>query len=788
MSVYNIPQWMRERNQWMVASEDKRPMRQSPIDPEQLIYGAKNDPSQWMSFGDALYLAGEHGLRMGYVNSLDDHVTIIDLDNLGNANLSKKPNDADTLAYQDYIIGLTIENGWYIESSQSGYGAHIVVGGKLERDTNCGGIEFYGHNGFVVMTGLNAQGQIKRLADEQAVSFNALIKERGAAPVDIEQYGADFVKRMSAPYSDIEREEMLDHWSKVFRFNDRYVALERGEDLDATGKGLTTGEWRAGASERDADLLQGIYKMLKGWPERDLVALRVFQTSERWHKRKHRKVDPAQYLITRTLGFVKGRVLAEEESERQWSQAADNLRAEALAKQQPVIESPVPQLAPIVNAPVAPSQKQAPEIQFLTASQLKASKPTDWLIKNLLIHEGIACVYGESGSGKSFLMLDMIAAIAEGQEKWFNNRIKRQVPVCCLALEGQGGLRKRVLSWEKGHTRDFPESVLFYTGDFSLRGRDLADVGNRERLQAFCRALNKNGLFGGLIVIDTLAQASNGADENSAKDMNGLIDGMKMLRHATGSTVLVVHHAKKAMSEDGSSEARGSSVLKAAMDAEIEVSRSMVVFKETENERTCRGWIARKVKDAADGIEAPFDLLDAQLGFDSDMEMETGKYVQPIMVENVVVDESSGEILQVKAVPEMERGKQRADGKGKRPGTPKRGAPARAGSSEAPVGMNGPPGGMTWKPGEKADPTNVPGGRGRPKGGGAQQQRIVEAIRAACVANGGPIQYELAQMAVDALSPSGAHQAIKNMTRAFSKLIEEGELFEVKGNSVSLKG
>src|SRR5690606_13091125 len=71
-----------------------------------------------------------------------------------------------------------------------------------------------------------------------------------------------------------------------------------------------------------------------------------------------------------------------------------------------------------------------------------------------------------------------------------------------------------------------------------------------------------------LIVIDTLARSIVGVDENSAKDMGGVIKHLDQLRRATGSTILLVHHTGK----DASAGARGSSALRAAMDTELEVT------------------------------------------------------------------------------------------------------------------------------------------------------------------------------------------------------------------------
>ena len=59
----------------------------------------------------------------------------------------------------------------------------------------------------------------------------------------------------------------------------------------------------------------------------------------------------------------------------------------------------------------------------------------------MLPESGLAAVYGPSGGGKSFLVLDMLASVADGCE-WFEHRVNR-APVVYLALEGEAGLSQQ---------------------------------------------------------------------------------------------------------------------------------------------------------------------------------------------------------------------------------------------------------------------------------------------------------------------------------------------------------
>jgi len=61
-------------------------------------------------------------------------------------------------------------------------------------------------------------------------------------------------------------------------------------------------------------------------------------------------------------------------------------------------------------------QLKAPPLryQLLTSSQLLALPPQRWMINGVLPREGLGALFGPSGSGKSFLTLDIAATVASG--------------------------------------------------------------------------------------------------------------------------------------------------------------------------------------------------------------------------------------------------------------------------------------------------------------------------------------------------------------------------------------
>ena len=89
------------------------------------------------------------------------------------------------------------------------------------------------------------------------------------------------------------------------------------------------------------------------------------------------------------------------------------------------------------------------------------------------------------------------------------------------------------------------------------------------QIKALLATLKKEEFELGLIVVDTLARVALGADENNAKDMGRVVDGLDELKRQTGATIMVIHHTRK----DGGSE-RGSSALRGAADAMILCERA----------------------------------------------------------------------------------------------------------------------------------------------------------------------------------------------------------------------
>lgn len=259
------------------------------------------------------------------------------------------------------------------------------------------------------------------------------------------------------------------------------------------------------------------------------------------------------------------------------------------------------ELTTLLDKPKVPARRY----RVLTAGDLLNTPPLRWLVRGVLPAQGLACMYGASGSGKSFLALDLCAAVAEG-DSWFGRRVTA-TRVVYLALEGEFGFRQRLHAWQLHQGRDVPAGLRFVIQPFDLRSpEDLAELAD---------AVTASGGAGGLLIIDTLNRASAGADENNGRDMGEIIDAAKLLQTQLGGAVLLIHHSGK----DQTKGLRGHSSLNAALDAALEVRR--------EGDR--REWVIAKSKDDGDSAAYPFRLEVVEIGTDEHGDPMTSCAVVP---------------------------------------------------------------------------------------------------------------------------------------------------------------
>jgi putative DNA primase/helicase len=162
------------------------------------------------------------------------------------------------------------------------------------------------------------------------------------------------------------------------------------------------------------------------------------------------------------------------------------------------------------------------------------------------------------------------------------------MPVVYVALEGLGGIGKRTTAMELHSKQLCPHQLRFWCRDIHLLTGGGVDLLGSEILTLLGK--------GPVVTIDTLNQASPGADENTSQDMGRIIANSKRLAAAVSGLVILIHHAGKNRTQG----LRGHSSLHAAMDVVIEVATLDSKHKT---------WTITKAKDDSSDVKRDFDLV-----------------------------------------------------------------------------------------------------------------------------------------------------------------------------------
>jgi hypothetical protein len=232
-----------------------------------------------------------------------------------------------------------------------------------------------------------------------------------------------------------------------------------------------------------------------------------------------------------------------------------------------------------------------------TIDELENLPKLNWLIKDILVDGGIATIYGESGSTKSFLAIDLAMHLATGSE-WFGLEVNRGIPIIYTALEGFRGVVKRIKGWCKKN--NISPSNIFIDHDSLL-------LGEQGSVESFINYYKANNFHKGMIIIDTFNMACPNIEENSAKEMSGVITKAKLIAEKLNSTVLIIHHSGK----DESRGMRGSSSLKASMDT--------IIYVKQDSNGNCE-WSLEKSKDSECGIRFAYRLETIEVEMNGEVE------------------------------------------------------------------------------------------------------------------------------------------------------------------------
>ena len=207
---------------------------------------------------------------------------------------------------------------------------------------------------------------------------------------------------------------------------------------------------------------------------------------------------------------------------------------------------------------------------------VERSQKQSWLVK-YVVPEGLGVIFGQSGTFKSFIALDLALHITYGM-RWLGQKtIKAEVVY--VSAEGGGGVARRIQAWHEARSMDWRKCTLKVVIDHVTPDADFVRL--RKEIESIGGAR--------LIILDTFSQIFEG-DENSAESVSEFLRLItRTLLKPLGATIILIHHVGHA--ED--SRPRGSSAITANADFLFSVSRTKgerIAILECTKQKDCDLW------------------------------------------------------------------------------------------------------------------------------------------------------------------------------------------------------
>jgi len=164
-----------------------------------------------------------------------------------------------------------------------------------------------------------------------------------------------------------------------------------------------------------------------------------------------------------------------------------------------------------------------------------------WTVKKVVPEKQTTILYGDEGSYKTFIALNLAFQIQNGLQEVAETK---QTGVLYLCLENQIGFKERTEAVHSLYPNSEPIKLNF-------EKFDILDAKHVLAVTEYCKSY---GI--GFLVIDTLSQAIHVGDESNATTGRNIRNAFTFF-NANMITVLAVHHTGK----NGSAGARGSSII-----------------------------------------------------------------------------------------------------------------------------------------------------------------------------------------------------------------------------------
>jgi hypothetical protein len=205
---------------------------------------------------------------------------------------------------------------------------------------------------------------------------------------------------------------------------------------------------------------------------------------------------------------------------------------------------------------------------FLTLEEALLIPEKVWMIDQIIGKHDIGVIYGASGLGKTFITLDLIMSACTGTKFAGSFDVKDKLNVAYCAGEGKSGIPARLSAVIKKHEINPKELTNFTLVTWAPQ----LFLTEEKSAKEFIERWKLNGKQLDLVVIDTFHTATNGAEENSTRDMGLILQSCKMITEALNCAIILIHHSEKTGVKE-----RGNISLRCGSDLMIQVVKEKMV-------------------------------------------------------------------------------------------------------------------------------------------------------------------------------------------------------------------
>ena len=204
-------------------------------------------------------------------------------------------------------------------------------------------------------------------------------------------------------------------------------------------------------------------------------------------------------------------------------------------------------------------------LPIVPLNKLRNEPRPPWLVRALIRQQSTVLLFGETGSYKTFLALDLCASVTLGRD-WLGSTMLTSGPVLYVAAEGPETVAERTDTWEKQHDQTIPAA------NFHVMTAP-AQLTDPEAMKTLLQWIDFHRPT--VVVFDTFSKSISGADENDNSNINEVLGAVDRIKNQNdGITVVLIHHP----GHGDKGRERGASALPMGIDCRLRVEKTSDLY------------------------------------------------------------------------------------------------------------------------------------------------------------------------------------------------------------------